>query len=170
MQPKPCPELSTPEAVERLGRMPGFLRDIAGRLRDDQQRWKPCGDDFSLLEHVCHLRDLEREGYGVRIKRILREDRPLLADFDGAQVARERNYLNESSPRALESFGAARAHNLEVVSNLTAAQLGRIGLLDSAGEVTIEGLLAMMCAHDEEHREQIAELQRRLSSVRQTPD
>jgi hypothetical protein len=170
MQPKPCPELSTPEAVERLGRMPGFLRDVAGRLQDDQQRWKPCGDDFSLLEHVCHLRDLEQEGYKVRIERILREDRPSLPDFDGAQVARERNYLHESLPRALESFGAARAHNLEFVSNLTAAQLGRIGLLDPAGEVTIEGLLAMMYAHDEEHREQIAELQKGLSSVRQTTD
>jgi hypothetical protein len=170
MRPKPCLELRTPEAVERLGRMPGFLSDVAGGLLDDQQRWKPRGEDFSLLEHVCHLRDLEREGYGVRIERILREDRPSLPDFDGAQVARERDYLQESLPRALESFGAARAHNLAVVSNLAAAQLGRIGLLDPAGEVSIEGLLAMMCAHDEEHREQIAELQRRLSSVSQTTD
>jgi hypothetical protein len=62
MRPKPCPELSTPEAVERLGRMPGFLRDVAGRLPDDRQRLKSGPEEFSLLEHVCHLLDLELEG------------------------------------------------------------------------------------------------------------
>jgi hypothetical protein len=143
--------------------MPGFLRDVAQRLPDDQQRWKPGPEEFSLLEHVCHLRDLELEGYGVRVERILREDRPWLPDFDGAKVARERDYLAESLPRALESFGAVRARNLEVVSSLTAEQLGRIGLLAPGGEVTIRGLLARMCAHDEEHREQVAELLKRLS-------
>ncbi len=169
MQTKPCPELSTPEAVKRLGQMPGFLHDVAGRVPGDRQRWKPGPEEFSLLEHVCHLRDLEREGYRVRIERILGEDRPLLPDFDGAKVARERDYLGESLPEALGGFGAARAHNLEVVSNLTAAQLGRSGLLDPGGEVTIEGLLARMCAHDEEHREQVAELLKSLSSMRQPP-
>ena len=169
MQPKRCHESSTPEAVERLSRMPGFLRDVAERLPGDQQRRKPSRDEFSLLEHVCHLRDLEREGYRVRIERILREDRPLLPDFDGAKVARERNYLEESLPQALESFGAARAHNLEIVSNLMADQLSRTGVLDPAGEITLGGLLARMCAHDEEHREQITELRKHLSSVRRSP-
>ena len=169
MQPKRCHELSAPEAVARLGRMAGFLREVAAQLPGDRQRRKPSRDEFSLLEHVCHLRDLEREAYRVRIERILREDRPLLPDFDGAKVARERNYLEESLPRALESFGAARAQNLEIVSHLRADQLSRTGVLEPAGEITLGGLLARMCAHDEEHREQIAGLRKQLSTVRRSP-
>lgn len=63
----------------------------------------------ALIGSGLRLALLEREGYGARIERILREDRPLLSDVDGAQVARERNYLGEPLTQALESFGAARA-------------------------------------------------------------
>ena len=166
MHPKRCPELSTTEAVERLGMMPGFLRGVAERLTGEEQRLRLSGEGFSLLEHVCHLRDLELEGYRVRIERMLCEDRPPLPDFDGAKVARERNYPGESLPRALEGFTTARAHDLGVVANLTALQLGRTGVLDPVGEITIGGLLARMCAHDEEHREQIIGLEKRLLSLR----
>jgi len=37
---------------------------------------------FCPVEHCWHLADLEREGYGVRIQRLLRENQPLLRDFD----------------------------------------------------------------------------------------
>jgi hypothetical protein len=41
--------------------------------------------EFSALENVCHLRDLELQGYTTRINRMLDETDPGLADFDGAR-------------------------------------------------------------------------------------
>ena len=40
-----------------------------------------------MLEHVCHLRDIEVEGYAPRLKRILSEDGPFLPDIDGRRLA-----------------------------------------------------------------------------------
>jgi len=51
-------------------------------------------DEFSVLENICHLRDLELQGYTPRIRRILAEADPDLADFDGARVAAESSYNN----------------------------------------------------------------------------
>jgi len=36
------------------------------------------GEPFCAIEHVCHLRDIERDGYHVRIRRLLTEDNPSL--------------------------------------------------------------------------------------------
>src|ERR671932_277057 len=72
----------TPEAVRRLRE--GFEGDELRARADD--------GSFSIVEHVCHLRDIEREGYGSRIEKILGEESPTLADIDGAALARERCY------------------------------------------------------------------------------
>jgi len=90
------------EAIKHLSQMSVFLRGVAARLTGEQQRRKPSLEEFSLLEYVCHLRDLELEGYRVRIERMLREDRPLLPDFDGAKAAR---YLGPSYPRGVPLGG-----------------------------------------------------------------
>src|SRR4029453_7238994 len=87
----------TPAAVERaLNQLP------ADALRVSDQ------DEFSPLENVCHLRDIEIEGYGERIKRIIEEDKPSLPDLDGARLAVERNYNSQQVGEALEAFRAAR--------------------------------------------------------------
>src|ERR1041385_8376053 len=92
----------TPEAVRRL-------RD--GLVADDL-RMRADGGGFSFVETVCHLRDIELEGYGVRIERILGEELPSLPDLNGAALARERRYSEQGFDDGLELFSQARARNL----------------------------------------------------------
>jgi hypothetical protein len=53
---------------------------------------KRAPDEFSVVEHVCHMRDIEIEGYGVRVQRILKQENPFLPDIDGSRLAIERDY------------------------------------------------------------------------------
>ena len=108
-------------------------------------------DEFSILENVCHLRDLEIEGYAVRIQRILSEDCPTLADFDGTRVALERDYNKQSLTEALAGFTLARRRNLVQVEALTDEQFDRVGSMAGVGEISLRRLLEMMLEHDEGH-------------------
>ena len=57
----------------------------------------PANGEWAAIEHLCHLRDIEAEGYNVRIAQLLNEDDPLLRDLDGDALARERRYREQHS-------------------------------------------------------------------------
>ena len=99
--------------VEELRRTPARLRELMAGLPADKEVHKPGPDAFSARENVHHLRDIEAEGYGIRLLRMLGEPNPLLKDVDGAALARERNYNAIPSGPALEEFALLRAANVE---------------------------------------------------------
>src|SRR5258706_4626201 len=98
--------------LEALAGMPAWLREHVARLPEEQTRRKPRAGGFSLVENVWHLADFEREGFGIRIRRVVGEDNPHLPDFDGEAVARERKYLERDPAEGLAGFESARAANL----------------------------------------------------------
>src|SRR5215468_3688720 len=97
--------------IGRLAAMPDFLDVSLGELSAIDAAVPGLDGTPSPVEQCWHLADLEREGYGSRIRRILEETDPMLPDFDGARVARERNYLMRPLAAALDAFRAARAEN-----------------------------------------------------------
>ena len=123
---------------------------------------RPSPDEFSLLENVCHLRDIEIEGYTVRIRRILDENEPQLADVDGAQLAIERDYNRQDLTEALALFKSARQLNLAIVSETSAEQFERTGILEGLGKITLLKLLEMMAEHDGGHLDEIRRNRRLL--------
>lgn len=143
---------ATPKAVR-------FLREGM-----DAEELKARADDgtFSFVEHACHLRDLEREGYGARIEKILSEELPPLPDFDGTGVARERRYNEQLFDESMAQFTEARTRNASVLKDISDEQLNRRGVLDGVGEITLEGLVALMREHDVTHREELRVLREQV--------
>ena len=150
------------EAVERLESMPVFLASALASVPAEALARQPAPGAFSLTEHACHLRDLEREGYLVRVRRMLSEGRPALESFDGDAVAAARDYPSQDGFAAARDFAAARREALASIRALTPAQLALEGTF--AGEpVCFADVVAMMVGHDREHRE---EIERLLASLR----
>ena len=98
---------------------PSLLIRAAACLTPDQARWKPADGGFSLLENIWHLADLESEAYTVRIHRILNEEDPVLANFDGDRIARERSYNSRDLAEGLAAFSQARSRNVERLRGLS---------------------------------------------------
>jgi hypothetical protein len=146
-----------PELLARLGAMPELLRDVAVALAGATHR-RPATGGFAFVEHAWHLADLEREGYGARISRLLTETAPALPDFDGDRIAREREYLHEDLALALQLFARARTRNLDRLAALDAAALSRRGTQEGVGELTLARVPRMMAAHDAGHVEELAAL------------
>jgi hypothetical protein len=151
------------ELIAGLARMPELVAKLVSDLPAQAVRTKPSPDEFSALENICHLRDIEIEGYSTRIKRILAEDQPKLPDINGARLAIERDYNNQEVSEAMASLTLARQQNVSVLRQLDKDQFERTGDLAGVGRVTIGKLLLMMREHDDDH---VEELQRIRNSSR----
>jgi len=150
--------------IDALARMPEELQQRLADLTDAELRLKPNLDTFSVLENVCHLRDIEVEGYGRRLGLLLREDNPLLPDLDGAALARERAYNEQALKPALDAFLNMRRRCLEILGDLGPEEFARRGEFENVGEVTLGGLLGLWTAHDREHLKELDELLPLLST------
>jgi hypothetical protein len=137
---------------------PALLARAAASFSAGQERIRPARGGFSFVENVWHLADLEREGYGARIDRILAEENPALLNFDGERTARERAYQDRDVERGLAQFARARARNLERLRSVSGAAWERAGSQEGVGRVTLADLPRMMAEHDRSHGDEIADL------------
>ena len=133
---------------ETLRAFPAKLRELLTAVPSDRLRVRGEGGMFAAIEQAWHLADLEVEGYGERIARILNEDEPELPDFRGDVVAEERKYLELDLEPALVRFAEARERNVRA---LESADLQRAGNQEGVGRVTLARLAEMMAEHDAGH-------------------
>jgi hypothetical protein len=108
-------------------------------------------EPFTPIGQLCHVRDIEIEGYAVRIASMLRERNPFLPSIDGERLAVERDYAGASASGALSAFRSARAETVATISRLTPEQLARSGVLEGYGPLSLRSLLHYLCSHDQQH-------------------
>jgi hypothetical protein len=154
--------------IEFLEETPEMVRQLTIEMSERDLRWKPSESEFSALEQVCHLRDLEREGYTERIRKFLTEHQPSLPDFDGGRLAVERDYNQQNFETALQDFASARKENINVAETLSSDQLNLSGVLEGVGEITLGRLLIFMREHDQSHLEELRDLRERLPGTKHT--
>lgn len=147
-------------ALGLLAKFPEQLRQFLSEFPASSYQLKPSEHEFSLLEHLCHLRDLEEEAYGVRIQRILSEEGPFLPDVDGGKLAQERHYQRQELQPALDRFCALRETNIAVLNSLAPDQFERCGEFEFVGQVTLAQLLEKIVEHDQAHWQEIQSLTR----------
>lgn len=139
------------EAIGTLSDTPEILKIHLKDLGEEQLHFQPGDGAFSVLESICHLRDIELEGYRVRVQRILAKKNPRLPDIDGRRLARERRYRKQELRPALDAFVQARYTNLRMLEKLSKTQLARTGFLAPLGKITLIRLLELWVEHDQGH-------------------
>jgi hypothetical protein len=156
-------KLADAERTDLLGSlasMSAFLHEQFASLEPEETRVPGPNDQFSPVEQVWHLADLEREGFGARIRRLREEPNPHLPDFDGTKVARARRYRELALVAGLREFEAARAANLAILRALPGEAWIRQGTLEGVGPISLCDLPALMRQHDEAHVAEIREWRR----------
>jgi len=108
-------------------------------------------EPFTAIEQVCHVRDIEIEGYQVRFRRTLSEESPLLPSIDSEAVAKERDYGRADAAQVFAEFRAARAKTLALLAGVDDTQLDRLAVFEGYGPVTMRGLVHYLCSHDQQH-------------------
>ena len=119
--------------------------------------WAPASWDgvpseqFTPIEQVCHVRDIEIDGYHVRLHRVLHESNPTLASINSEELAKQRSYATSSAEQALADFRAARTQTVRLISGLTAEQFSRTAVFEGYGPLTLRSLVHYLCSHDQQH-------------------
>ena len=152
------PRFDLHASIVALEGAPARVGELVAGLSEEALRRRPEGDGFSIKENVLHLRDLELQGYGPRLRRMLTEKNPLLPDVDGTRLAAERRYNEQPVEPALAEFRDARAENVRLLRRVTAQNLTRSANLETVGQLTVAQLIARWCDHDAEHLREIQAL------------
>ncbi|WP_298926330.1 DinB family protein [uncultured Ramlibacter sp.] len=140
-----------------LRAFPDQLADHFAAIAPAWRHWAPPSwegvpsEAFTAIEQVWHVRDIEVEGYHLRIRRTLEEDTPLLASIDSEAVAAQRNYGLADAQTALADFRQARATTLALVATLEPVQLKRTAIFEGYGPLTLRSLVHYLCSHDQQH-------------------
>jgi hypothetical protein len=142
--------------LQALGDMPDYLELEFRSLTAEQLRQQGADGAFSPLEQVWHLADLEREGFGFRIDKLLSEPAPQLPDFDGAAIAAARSYRSLPLTAGLDAFRAARRRNLARLRTVAAQEWNRSGQQQGVGRVSLCDMPGFMSQHDAAHRAEIS--------------
>lgn len=146
-----------PATLQALADFPRQLAHFYEAVPEAYRHWAPDSwegipsETFTATGQICHVRDIEIDGYHVRLQRTLREDRPLLASIDSYLVAEQRNYQNANATEALSAFAAARSKTMEIISALTPAELERPAEFEGYGPLTLRSLVHYLCSHDQQH-------------------
>ncbi len=146
-----------PITLEALAAFPGQLEAHYRAVPSGFARWRPPtwegipSEAFTALEQVCHVRDIEVDGYHRRFHRILHESHPFLEGVDGFRLAEERDYAGASGEEALAAFRAARAQTVSLLRSLASEQLQRTAEFEDYGSLSTRGLAHYLCSHDQQH-------------------
>ena len=123
----------------------------------------PVKGKWSAAEIVHHLADSETTS-GVRLRRLLVEDRPLIQGYDQDAYADRLNYNNREVAPALDAFRSARATAAQLFEFMSDEDWRREGTHSESGSYTIEHWLTIYAAHAHNHAAQIRRLREALAS------
>ncbi len=125
-------------------------------------------EPLTAIEQVCHVRDIEIDGYHIRFDRTLHESNPTLASIDTEALAKERAYGTSDGEPALAAFRAARAQTIALIAGLTPAQLDRTAVFEGYGALTLRSLVHYLCSHDQQHLAGLQWLLGKIEAARMT--
>jgi DinB superfamily len=137
---------------------PGILRGMMCEVSEEDVRWKPAADRFSLGEVLAHLSHAEGHCYSARLDRFLNHEHPGLEPYDPQEHLEV--YRAADPEDAFDHFEEQRETNLELLRGLPAAAAERRAVHPRVGEITLGHMLHEWALHDLGHIRQAAELVR----------
>jgi hypothetical protein len=140
--------------LDQLAAFPAALKAQLQGLSDAALRFQPTPDDWSIVEIVGHLTEVDAIWPG-RVSQMMSTDNPQLSRADNA-VVRQRDYQNKQLNFLLITLAERRAQFIEMLRVINPSQRTRTGQHPTYGQIDVAGAAAALADHDRIHREQIA--------------
>jgi hypothetical protein len=143
--------------LSSLAAFPQLLEDFYRAIPRDYRNWAPPSwegipsERFTAIEQICHVRDIELDGYHARFRRTLREQTPTLESLDSYLLSKERHYAEANDSEVFAAFRAGRAETLQLLSSLSPEQCDCTAIFEGYGPLTVRSLVHYLCSHDQQH-------------------
>ena len=148
--------------VDQLESTPEILRLLMGGLSDEDTKWKPAANRWSIAEVLEHLSHTEGHCFRARVERIVSEDNPAIEPYDQEAFFAAGQYSGRDAEDSFDHFEEQRELNLEYLRELPAAAADRTGTHPELGVMTVSHVVNEWAFHDLGHIRQIAEIIRAL--------
>jgi hypothetical protein len=133
------------------------IRAQVDRLPEDQARWKPDPETWSIQEVLAHLLDEEREDFRVRLDIILHSPEKPWPPIDPMGWVEERAYNQRDLAETINDFLIEREKSLSWLSGLDNPDWGAV-YQARFGPITAGDMFAAWAGHDLLHLRQLVEL------------
>lgn len=149
--------LVNPATLRALKEFPLQLETHFAAFPAGLTRWVPPSwegipsERYTAIEQLCHVLDIEVDGYQIRLRRAMEEEHPFLPSIDGDALAVQRAYTGADPRDVLLRFRKARVATVEFIEQLSADQLQRTAEFEGYGAVTVRSLVHYLCSHDQQH-------------------
>jgi hypothetical protein len=134
------------------------VRLLALGISDEQARWKPDANSWSILEVVNHLCDEEREDFRVRLDHILHHPGKTWPSIDPQGWVTARRYNERDLDESVKNFVLARQESLDWLQSLGTPDWERAVETPWGGTIRAGDMFAAWTAHDTLHLRQLVEL------------
>jgi hypothetical protein len=141
--------------LERTRAGPGTIAEICRGLAEEDLARKPGAGKLSVLEHAIHMLDMERDVFGVRLRRVLEEDDPKLDPVDQEHFVDETRYAGRTFRQIFDEWEKLRRANVELVEATDAEQWARRVRHPDLGKATFADVVHRWSRHDADHLRQI---------------
>jgi DinB superfamily len=143
--------------IDRLSNNAGVFENLARGVSDEQSRWKPMPEKWSILEVVNHLYDEERDDFRFRLDSLLHHPEKPWPPIDPPGWAVERKYNEREFNESLQRFLEERRKSIAWLKDLKDPHLEN-KYEHPQGVISAGDLLASWLAHDFLHIRQMARL------------
>lgn len=131
-----------------------MLREAIEGLTEDELRYKPAPDQWSIHQIIIHVADSEMSSTS-RLKTVLAEDEPTLISFDQDAWANNLGYDLLDREQYLQLFKLLRLSMQTILDNLTNEQIERVGVYIDQARFSFKQLLVFRVEHVRGHLAQI---------------
>ena len=131
----------------------GAIVEALQRITPEELDGRPAPGRWTVREIVHHLADSEMTA-GIRLRRLLAEERPEIQAYDQDEFARRLHY-DRPHETSLELFKYVRASTAELLERMQPADWLREGTHTEVGRYTPETWLGIYAAHAHKHALQI---------------
>lgn len=134
------------------------VQTMVQNVTDEQARWNPNPESWSVLEVVNHLYDEERLDFRVRLDIILHRPGQEWPPIDPEGWVKDRRYNERDLKESLRNFLGARQASLDWLKTLSPPKWDAV-YEAPWGPMTAGDMFAAWVAHDLLHLRQLVELQ-----------
>lgn len=136
---------------------PAALEALTSTCSKDDWRLRPIPGEWSLLEIMCHLRDVEREVNLSRFEMLSTTTNPFIPGIDSDRWAIERKYNEQEDTAVFIDFCNNRSKVLEIISRYSTEDWHQSVRHSIFGPTTRLELVKFIATHDRSHLQQIVQ-------------
>jgi FMN phosphatase YigB (HAD superfamily) len=141
--------------IATLRSTPAFLHSICASLTTEAIVHRPVAGEWSVLEILCHLADMDTEVNLPRLRKVQQEVNPFVAGMDTDTWADSRQYNQRDGRQSLQNFVTARLELIAFLESLSPEDWQRQARHAVFGPTCLQEMAIFAAGHDRLHVRQI---------------